>query len=305
MHVPHIFVREAALALLWVHGILFHLATIVSVIQDLIVIFVLDEQVHDLTCTGPYHSKSRISQCPFYRVNISITDSSHDLHGIVNDGPSGFSREPFGFTDKSASIWIVLINGPRCQIGKPSGCIQLSDGVGHHKIDGLKFSDWFAEGFTPAGIPHSQIQSAPHSQATGRGGKTFRDHHLVETKGAAVQFSDKVAFWNFDIPEYKSSGTATLAPHQAVEILCFHAGAFFNDQQAYTVILVASRLKIRAAVNQEEISSLSPHNKSLLARNDEVVAVEHSPGGGSEEVRSSPRFRQRFGSHKLSFQIRL
>ena len=58
---PHILIREAPFAFIRMHGVLFKLPAIVGLIQDLIIIFMLDEQVHNLTRSSPYESKPGIS----------------------------------------------------------------------------------------------------------------------------------------------------------------------------------------------------------------------------------------------------
>ena len=110
-------VGEAALALVGSHGILLHLSAIVSRVKDLIIVFVLDKQVHDLAGAGPYHGKSCVSDGPFYRVYIGITDSSHDLHRVVYDVPCSLSGKALGFTDETPRVRIVVIHRTCCAIG--------------------------------------------------------------------------------------------------------------------------------------------------------------------------------------------
>ena len=58
---PHILIREAPFAFIRMHGVLFKLPAIVRLIQDLIIIFMLDEEVHNLARSGPYEGKPGIS----------------------------------------------------------------------------------------------------------------------------------------------------------------------------------------------------------------------------------------------------
>ena len=58
---PHILICEAPFAFIRMHGVLFKLAAIVRLTQDLIIIFMLDQEVHYLARSSPYEGKPRIS----------------------------------------------------------------------------------------------------------------------------------------------------------------------------------------------------------------------------------------------------
>jgi hypothetical protein len=58
---------------------------------------------------------------------------------------------------------------------------------GDLETDGLMFPDFFPEGPAPVGKPDRQIERTPYAQATGGGGETLGDHHLMKTGRIAVQ----------------------------------------------------------------------------------------------------------------------
>jgi hypothetical protein len=73
-HRPHIFICEAAFRAVRVHGVLFHPAAVIGRVQNLVVIFMLNHEVHDFAGAGPDHTEPGIPQGSFNGVDIRVPD---------------------------------------------------------------------------------------------------------------------------------------------------------------------------------------------------------------------------------------
>ncbi len=143
------------------HGILFKLPAIVRFIQDLIVIFVLDKEVHNLTRSGPYEGKPGISQGSFYGIYVGVADSTHDLHGIVYHIPCGFCGKSLCLTHDTSRIGILLIHCASSHVCESPRSVKLCNGVSHQKAYTLELADQLAKGLAPVGISYRQVQRPP------------------------------------------------------------------------------------------------------------------------------------------------
>ena len=98
--------------------------------------------------------------------------------------------------------------------------LGIDDGIGDLEADTLVFTDFLAESSSFVCIADSQIQRSPDPQAAGGGGQAFRNHHLVETEGAAVQIAHQVLFGHLHIPEYQPPGAAPSARGRGLSRTC-------------------------------------------------------------------------------------
>jgi len=176
----------------------------------------------------------------------------------------------------------------------------LRDRVGHLEAHSLEGADLLAEGLAAFAVEDGDFQSRPsHAEGSSRRGETFRDHHRIENRRAGVHLADQVGARDLHVPKDEPSRSSAACSHELVEILDLDAGPVFLNQKKADP-LVRLPLRVRVAVNDEEIRTFRRDDETLLSADGERIALKIGLCRGAEEVRSTPRLRERLSRNEIA-----
>src|SRR5210317_1397532 len=105
MYLPHIFIGVALLGfILIVGGIQLDVADLARTFQNFLIVFVLDQQIHNFVGAGPDLAQSNVPDHFFDGIDVGVPDAAHDLHGFVGNLPAGIGGKALGLANDSANI---------------------------------------------------------------------------------------------------------------------------------------------------------------------------------------------------------
>ena len=172
-----------------VHGVVLHLSSAVFWREHLVVILVLNHEIHDLACARPNHTQPRVTQRSRDGVDVRVPDTAHHLHGFVHNLPGRLCGETLGLAHNTPLVWVALVYGTRRHQAQPSSRIQLGDTVRHLEAHALIPADLLTESPAFRRVAHGYIQRTPNAQTTRRGSEPLRDHHLMEAQRSTVKLA--------------------------------------------------------------------------------------------------------------------